>query len=430
MNHELSIARRLFGQRNEGRRVSRPAIVIATLGVAVGLAVMIISVCVVLGFKQEIRNKVMGLGGHIEVINYQSQYSAESQPIVVDDVLMLQLRRLPGVAHVQRFCMKAGMLKTDDAFQGVMLRGVAEEYDTAFLSRHLVEGALPRFSGTKSSNKIVISRMLARQLHLNVGDRVYAYFFSESVRARHFVIAGIYETHLSEFDKSWVFTDLYTCNRLNGWESDQVSGAEVWVEDYSGTPPLSALFAPSATSDRLDMVAAQVANRVNRQTDHYDNTYTSPTIRELYPSIFAWLSLLDTNVWVILFLMVGISLFTMTSGLLIIILERTNFIAVMKSLGSTNRSLRKIFLYFATMLIGRGLLLGNLLGIGLCLLQQQLHLVHLDAATYYVDSVPILFSWPLILLINVATFIISVLVLIIPTFLISKVEPARVMRFE
>ena len=430
MNYELTIARRLFGYRNEGTKVSRPAIAIAIGGVAVGLAVMIISVCVVIDFKEEIRSKVIGLGGHIELLNYQSLFHAESQPIVIDEVTMLQLSRMEHIGHVQRFCLKAGMFKTDQSFQGTILRGVAEEYDTSFLAAHLVDGHIPQFSAEKSSDAIVISKLLANQLHLQVGDKVYAYFFSSIIKARRFLVAGIYETHLSEFDKTWVFTDLYTCNRLNEWENDQVSGAELILSPAPSTSGVQALFSSTVSAEQLNSVAMHVSARFNGKEDHYGNTYSAPTIQELYPSIFAWLSLLDTNVWVIMILMFGISLFTMTSGLLIIILERTNFIAVMKSIGSTNYSLRKVFLYFAAMLICRGIIWGNILGIGLCLLQSHFHLIHLDAATYYVDAVPIIISWPLILLINIATFVISVLVLIVPTYLISHIKPARVMRFE
>lgn len=430
MSYELTIARRLFGLRNDGTKVSRPAIAIAIGGVAVGLAVMIISVCVVIGFKQEIRNKVIGFGGHIELLNYQSLFHAESQPIVIDEVTMLQLSRIEQIGHVQRFCLKAGMLKTEHSFQGIMLRGVAEEYDTTFLAAHLVEGRIPKFSAEKSSDAIVISQMLANQLHLHLGDKVYAYFFSSTIKVRRLQVAGIYETHLSEFDKTWVFTDLYTCNRLNEWENDQVSGAELILSEAPSASGIQSLFSSTVSAEQLNAAAMRVSARFNGKEDHYGNTYTAPTIQELYPSIFSWLSLLDTNVWVIMILMIGISLFTMTSGLLIIILERTNFIAVMKSVGSTNYSLRKVFLYFASMLICRGIIWGNLLGIGLCLLQSRFHLIHLDPATYYVDAVPVLFSWPLIVLINIATFVISVMVLIVPTYLISNIKPARVMRFE
>ena len=431
MSHELSIARRLYGERNSGRRVSRPAISIAVGGVAVGLAVMIISVCVVLGFKEEIRSKVIGLGGHVELINYKTLYSAESHPIVIDSITMQRLAQIRGVDHVQRFCLKAGMLKTNAAFQGIMLRGVSAEYDTTFLAAHLTEGILPKFSDVKSSSRIVISRTQANQLNLGVGSKVYAYFFSETIKARRFEVCGIYETHLVEFDRNWVFTDFHTCRQLNGWETDQASGAELLLSGKKGGGlTATALFSSSVPAEHMDDVALQVSKFFNGQTDEYGQTYIAPTIRELYPSIFAWLSLLDTNVWVIMILMVAISLFTMTSGLLIIILERIRFIAVMKSLGSTNISLRKVFLYFASMLIGRGLFWGNIAGIGFCLLQQQFHLIHLDASTYYVEFVPILFSWPLIVIINILTFLIAVLVMVVPTYLVARIKPARVMRAE
>ena len=414
MKVEFTIARRLFGHRDDTRRISRPAVVIALWGVAVGLAVMILSVSIILGFKGEIREKVIGFGGHVEVINYQSLYSAEPQPVVVDGLLLHRLSRIPGVAHAQRFMMKTGMLKTNEAFKGISLRGVAEEYDTTFLSRHIIEGHLPRFQQDTTYNEIAISQLIANELDLHCGDRVFAYFFSEQVKARRYHVVGIYQTHLREFDNTWVFTDLYTTQHLAGWESDQCTGAELTVNDF----------------DRLDEVTAEVASVMNRTQDHYSATYSTHNIRELYPGIFSWLSLLDTNVYVILALMIGLSLFTMTAGLLIIILERTNFIAVMKSLGATNSQLRHIFLHFAALLVGRGLLIGNILGVGLTLLQKYTGLVHLDPATYYVDVVPMQISWPLILLLNVATLIITVLVLILPSFLVSRIEPARVMRFE
>lgn len=414
MKVEFTIARRLFGHRDDQRRISRPAVTIAVWGVAVGLAVMILSVCIILGFKGEIQSKVIGFGSHVQIINYQSLYTAEPQPVAVDSLLLHRLADLPGVAHVQRFATKTGMLKTDEAFKGISLRGAAEEYDTTFLSRHLVAGCLPRFSSDTTYNEIAISRLISSELGLVVGDRVFAYFFSENVRARRYHIVGIYETHLTEFDNNWVFTDLYAVQRLAGWESDQCTGAELLVSDFS----------------QLENTTAEVASVMNRTQDQYSSTYSTHHIKELYPGIFSWLSLLDTNVYVILALMIGLSLFTMTAGLLIIILERTNFIAIMKSLGSTNGQLRTVFLYFATLLIGRGLLIGNLLGIGFALIQQQFGLVHLDPASYYVDVVPIALSWPLILLLNVVTLIITVLVLIIPTFLVSRIEPARVMRFE
>ena len=414
MRFEFSIARRLHGHREDGHRLSRPAVSIAMMGVAVGLAVMILSVCIILGFKAEIRHKIIGFGGHVEVLNYESLVNPEAQPIVVDELLMHRLARQPSVTHVQRFCTKTGLLKTDHAFKGVVLRGYAEEYDTTFLASHLRAGRLPRFVSGAATNEVAVSSLIARALGLSVGQKVYAYFFSEQVKARRFLITGIYETHLREFDNNIVYTDLVTAQRLNGWEPDQCTGAELLVDDFS----------------RLDESTLAVASSVDHSEDHYGAVYTTHSIRELYPGLFSWLSLLDTNVYVILALMVVLSLFTMTAGLLIIILEHTNFIAVMKSLGATNGQLRLVFLHFGAMLVGRGLLLGDLLGIGLAFIQQQWGLVRLDPASYYVDAVPIQFSWPLILLLNIATLVITVLVLTIPSLLVSRVQPARVMRFE
>lgn len=414
MDLNLFIARRLFRERDGGGKVSRPAILIAIAGVAIGLAVMIVSVCVVLGFKQEISAKVAGFGSHVQVLNYNTVASNAPQPIQVTDSLADELKGVPGVAHIQRFCNKEGLLKTDEDFKGILLQGVGPEFDPAFLVAHLEEGEIPVFSDTASSNRIVISRQVADDLHLKLGDRVFAYFFENSVRTRRFTVCGIYCTHMEEFDNSLVFTDLYTCNRLNAWQPDQYSGVEIAVDDFG----------------RAGEVADVLVRRLNRQTDAYGDSYIVMTVQELYPQVFAWLDLLDVNVWVILALMVAVAGFTMVSGLLIIILERTNFIGVMKAMGATNRSIRHIFLYFAVMVIGQGLLWGNVAGVGLVLLQKYAGLFRLDASVYYVDTVPVLFHAGYVVAINVATLVICVLSLIVPSFLVSRIHPAKSIRFE
>ena len=414
MTFELSIARRLFGHRDEAHRLSRPAVRIAMWGVAVGLAVMILSVCIIIGFKNEIREKVIGFGGHIEIINEQSLYKAEAQPIAFDDHQLQRLTNQFGIAHVQHFCTKTGMIKTNDAFKSILLRGVAEDYDTTFLAAHLKFGRLPHFTASQVTNEIAVSALQASLLGLSVGDKVYTYFFSDQIKARRFLIVGIYETHLREFDNNIVFTDLVTTQHLNSWKDDQYTGVELLINDF----------------DDLEQVTSHVAQIMQHTLDRYGATYTTHNICELYPGIFSWLSLLDTNVYVILILMILLSLFTMSAGLLIIILERTSFIAVMKSMGASNAHVRRIFLFFAAMLVGRGIILGDIFGIGLAVVQQQFRLVHLDPATYYVDSVPIQLSFFPILFLNVATLFITVLVLTLPTFLVSRIQPARVMRFE
>ena len=414
MDSILFIASRLFRDKGDARKVARPAIVIATCGVAIGLAVMIVSVCVVLGFKGDIRDKVIGFGSHVQIQNYAAVATNAPLPVVVTDSLMRQVEAVDGVSHVQRFSNKEGILKTDEEFKGVLLHGVGAEFDAAFLKAHLEEGEIPEFSDSVASNRIVVSRQMADELHLEVGDRIFAYFFEQSVRARRFTVAGIYCTHLSEFDDAMVFTDLYTCNRLNAWEADQYSGLEVSVAGF----------------DRLDEVTNKLVKMVNSQTDAYGASYAAMNIEELYPQIFAWLSLLDVNVWVILALMVSVAGFTMVSGLLIIILERTNFIGVMKALGATNRDIRHIFLCFSVFVIGRGLLWGNVVGIGLVVLQSCFGLFKLDAATYYVEVVPVFFHFGYVAAINVATLVICVSALIVPSFLVSHIHPAKAIRFE
>lgn len=415
MNFPLYIARKIYNDQGDKRKVSRPVIRIATLGVAIGLAVMLISVSVVLGFKHTIRDKVIGFGSHITVGDFLTIQGSDQYPIEMGDSMMNVLKSIKGVDKVQRYAMKQGILKTDSDFLGVMFKGIAEEYDTTFLHNNMVEGYIPAFSSEASKQQIVVSKMIADQLHLHAGDRLFAYFFSNNgVRPRKYTITGIYQTNLSMFDKVICYTDLYSAVKLNGWESDQTSGAELTVKDFS----------------KLDNVADILTHRVNRSSDKYGETYSSATIQQNYPQIFSWLDLLDLNVWIILTLMVCVAGFTMISGLLIIILERTNMIGVLKALGARNKTVRHTFLWFAVFIIGKGLLIGNIIGLGLILLQKYTGLIHLDPATYYVSTVPVEVNIPIILLINIATLLVSVFVLIAPSYLISHIHPAKSMRYE
>ena len=352
MNFPLFVAKRLFFDNSDSRKVSRPAITIATAGVAIGIAVMIVSVFVVLGFKHTIRNKVIGFGSHIQVTNFMTQMSSDQYPIVMSDSMMSVIRGIAGVAD---------------------------------------------------------------KLNIKLGQRVFAYFINnDGVRVRRFTIAGVYQTNLNQYDEVMCFTDLYTAVKLNGWKPDQASGAEVTVNDF----------------DKVNTVEQQFVKKVNKTTDHYGETYTSQTIQDLNPQIFQWLDLLDMNVWIILALMISVAGVTMISGLLIIILERTTMIGVFKALGARNTTIRHMFLWFATFIIGRGLLIGNAVGIGFALLQKYLGIVKLNPATYYVSTVPIELNVPALLLINVLTLAVSVFVLIAPSYLISHIHPARSMRYE
>lgn len=415
MHFPLFIAKRLYSEQGDKRKVSRPAIHIATAGVAIGLAVMIISVCVVLGFKHTIRDKVIGFGSHIQVADFLTLQQMEQYPIVIDDSMIDVLKHIPDVAHVQRFAMKEGILKTDSDFLGVAFKGVGPEFDSTFIHNNMVEGSIPHFSDSVSHNKIVASQLMADKLHLKSGQRIFAYFFDNNgVRTRRFTIAGIYQTNLKKYDETIVFTDLYTAVKLNGWESDQASGAELSVDNF----------------DNLDMVESRVISKVKGTVDHYGETYSSATIKELNPQIFQWLDLMDLNVWIILALMLIVAGVTMISGLLIIILERTSTIGILKALGARNKTIRHTFMWFAVFIIGKGMLIGNVLSLGLLALQQAFGIIKLDAQTYYVSTVPVEINALYIVALNVATLLISVFMLVAPSYLISHIHPAKSMRYE
>lgn len=415
MNFSFFIAHKLYKDKGGRQHVSRPAITIATAGVAIGLVVMLLSVFVVLGFKHTIRDKVIGFGSHIQVTNFMTQMSSDQAPIAMNDSMMKVIGGIEGVKHVERFAYKQGILKTDSDFLGVMFEGVAQEYDTTFIHQNMVAGSIPKFSDSQSGNHILISRNIADKLKVNAGDRIFAYFIDENgVRMRRFTIQGIYQTNLSQYDQVMCFTDLYTAVKLNAWQPDQVSGAAITVNDFN----------------QLNEVESRFVEKINRTEDRYGETYATQTIRDINPQIFSWLDLLDMNVWIILVLMVSVAGVTMISGLLIIILERTTMIGVLKALGTRNKTIRHIFLWFAAFIIGRALLIGNAIALGMAFLQQWTGIIKLDPATYYVSTVPVEINIPLLIILNVATLLISLFVLIAPSYLISHIHPAKSMRYE
>ena len=306
------------------------------------------------------------------------------------------------------------MLKTDANFRGIAIQGIGQDYDQSFISSHLVKGEIPEFTDSVSSGKLVISQAIAREMQVDVGETIYAYFFEQAVRARKFTVAGIYRTNLTDFDKNFAYTDLNTIHRLLGWDSQQYAGAEIRLKDF----------------DKLDETLMNVVNEVNRKQDAYGEYYSSMSIRMEHPQIFAWLELLDMDIVVILILMICVSIFTAVSGLLIIILERTNFIGIMKALGAPGRQVRHIFLNYALLIIVRGIVLGNLLAFALIFLQKQFGLVTLDPEVYYVEAVPVLVNWWWVLAIDLGTFVLCGLAMIVPSLVVSNITPAKSIRFE
>lgn len=411
---ELFIARRLYKSEQGSRSVSRPAVLIAQIGVALGLAVMLVTIAVSFGFKHEVREKAVGFSSHIHISNYESGQSHEALPVAADSALLGRLAAIPSVEHVQRYAAKPGVFRTDNDFIGYILKGVGEDYDLSFYAQYLKEGVLPQFSDSVASGNILISRVIADKLQLNVGDKVDSYFLQGTMRARRYTVAGIYETGFNEYDRLFVIADLKAVQALNRWEPDQVTGVEVVLTDFS----------------KVEDMNWELGTMLDRTEDKYGNQYLVQSVTDINPGLFAWLDVLDMNVWLILALMIGVAGFTMISGLLILIIERTQFIGILKALGASNTSVRKAFLYLAMLIIGKGMLWGNIVGLGLCAVQKFTGLIPLDPANYYLDRVPIEFNWLFILAVNVVMFVLSVLILIVPSHLISRIYPTKAMRFE
>ena len=395
-----------------------PAVHIATAGVAVGLAVMILSVCLVKGFQGEVAAKLAGFASHIEVLDLNSPPAADHHPITADAALMDVVKKTTQAETVQRVSVKIGVMKTHDDFSGIMLKGIGKEYDKKFIRSCMVEGKFPDFGNNADAiNQIVLSRQIAEMLHLKVGDKVYVYFFTNTIKQRRFEIAGIYETHLQQFDKNFVWTDLQTINQLNDWGEEQCSLLEVKLQNFDDLEERTAKLGDAVTAYKHTHQITNLSVMSIR-----DNPRTRP--------VLSWLELLDLNVMVILVIMLCVAGVTMISGLLILILERTTTIGVLKALGASNRRIRRIFLVYAGHILVRGMVIGNVFAFLLALLQSQFHLVRLDPATYYVDAVPLAYDPVWLIGINLATLLTPLLTLVLPAFIVSVVQPAKTIRFD
>lgn len=405
---EIAIATRLYFSQEGTERQSRPAIRVALAGMIVGVMVMILTICVVVGFKQTITAKVAGFGAHIQVVSFDNNNTYDLQPIEVSDSLMAKLSSYEHVVCAAPFITKPGMLKTNEAFEGIVLKGT-DYWD--FFGQSLVEGTMP-----EKQNEVLVSRMIAQKMQLGVGDAVPAYFVDESdVRARKLQITGVYETGFGQYDELFVVTPLETVRRLQGYGANEYSGVEILVDDLNHL---------NETADKIYFAT------VNKLDERGVQCYYVQTLMEQNPTIFAWLDLLDMNVVVIIVLMLLVAGFAIVSGLIILILDGIQLIGTLKALGADNRFVRRVFLAQAAMLIGKGVLWGNVLGLGLAALQYWTHLIPLEAATYYVSYVPITFAWGWIVALNILTIGLSLLILLLPSMIITKISPAKVMHFE
>lgn len=415
MNTELFIARRIYkGDKNDTKRVSSPAIKIAIAGISMGLAVMIIAVCIMIGFKKEVRQKVVGFGSHIQIMAFDNNSSYEPTPFAFSDSLAQRLDKNKDIAHYQPFVTKPGVIKTEADFQGIVLKGVSETYDWDFFRKNLKAGNVIQPADTTQKNQAIISQTLANKLHLQLGDAFMVYFMQDPVRVRKFNIVGIYETNFESYDQLYVIVPMQILSKLNGYDNDMVSGIELLIKDYN----------------KLDDVARNLFFEMASYKDRLGNGLYTRSIRDINPMIFNWLSLLDMNVWFIIVLMITVSGFTMISGLLIIILERTNMIGILKSMGTRDVSIRKVFLYLSTFLIGQGMIWGNVIGLSLCLVQHYFHVIKLNPATYYLTSVPVDVNILYIFLLNIGTLAVSLFMMIAPSYLVAQITPAKSIRFD
>ena len=408
MNLPVFIANRLSGKDKDN--LSGPVIRIAVATIALGLSVMIIAVAVLVGFQTEIRNKVIGFAAHIQIDNFDANASYESSPVSMGQPFYPEIEEVDGIRHIQVFALKAGIIKTDDQLHGVILKGIGPDFDWDFFKKHLTSGSSFKVGDSTASGKLLISGMIAKKLRLNVGDDVRMYFLSGSEaqpRGRKFVVSGIYETGLEEFDEAYVIGDIRHIQDLNNWDADMVSGFEVFIDDFKN----------------LDEMGEKVYQMIGYNLN-------AETVTRAYPQIFDWLRLMDINVVIILILMILVAGITIISTLLIMILERTNMIGILKALGIINNDLRKMFLYLTARIILKGLLLGNLIGIGISLIQQHTKILPLDEESYYISYVPISLKITHILLINGATFLLCLIMVLIPGYIIGRISPVKAIRFR
>ncbi|NCC73270.1 MAG: ABC transporter permease [Sphingobacteriia bacterium] len=408
MNVEFFIARGILSK--DSSNFSRPIVRLSVLSIALGLAVMILAVAVTSGFKTAITDKVIGFGSHIQITSFDLNRSYETSPVSIDQPFYPGLIDSAGIRHIQVFATKSGLIKTTDQIQGIILKGISTDFDWSFFKDKIVEGQLLVIDPEKISDDILISRKIADRMKFKLGDEVRAYFVNPeemAPRGRKFSIAGIYESGLEEFDNLYLIGDIKHVQRLNNWDKSEISGFEVFVDDYRN----------------IDHMADLVYQVIG-----YNLNITS--IKEMYPQIFEWLNLQDMNVIIILTLMIAVAAINMISTLLILILEKTNMIGVLKALGAANRTVRKIFLYNASFIIGRGLVFGNILGLGVAFLQLHFQLFRLDQDSYYVPYVPVQLDVGSVLLLNLGTLLLCLLFMLIPSYIIMRISPVRAIRWD
>lgn len=422
MNVEKFIADRISDSGNNKGNISKPIVKIGIIGITVGISVMLLTVSIVLGFKNEIINKITGLTTHIVVSNINVNASNEPEPIHIAADTLALLKALPFVEHIQSTAFKNGLLKTETDNEGILLKGVTADYDFNFIQKHLIEGRLPEFKADEASKDILISEVLSRKMNLILNSKIIIYFISQhevydslisenivksEQRSRKLNICGVFKTNFADFDERLSIVDIRQIQRISYWDSSQVGNYEIRLKDYA------------------ELESAQI-----QVEDLLGYNYNLNNVRQIYSNIFIWLDKLDINGIIIVVLMILVATMNMITALLILILERTNMVGLVKAMGMSNVSVRKIFLFIALKLIGRGMLWGNIIGIGLCLIQYYFELAKLDSDTYYVDHVAVQINWLYFLALNAGTFVVCGLMLLLPTLIITKLTPIKTLKFD
>jgi len=387
---------------------------ISVIAISLSLAVMLITLSVVIGFKKEIRNKVIGFGSHIQIINFDSNNSFESEPISTKQNFLPALKQMPGIKHVQVFATKPAIIRSQTEIQGVFVKGVGKDFDWNFFNENMVEGKPFSVNDSTKTNDVVISKKLAAMLNLKLSDDFAIFFIDERPRIRKFRICGLFETSLEEFDKQFILADIGHIQKLYDWDADQVSGFEILINDY----------------DQINYITEQVRGIAGYQLLEDGSRLRVINIIEKYPQIFSWLGLLDMNVIVILVLMTIVAVINMISGLIILILDRTNTIGLLKALGGNNYVIKKIFIYQSFFLILKGMIIGNIIAGIICFLQDKFQIIKLNQASYFIDFVPIHFSAGIFLITNIVCFAFILVSMYLPTILISRIDPAKTLHYE
>ncbi|CAL2092567.1 lipoprotein-releasing system permease protein [Tenacibaculum sp. 190524A05c] len=410
MNYELFIAKRIIAGKEHKNSISSPIIKIAIVAITLGIAIMLIAVAVSSGFQQKIRAKIAGFKGHIQITNYDNNNSDVSTvPILLNQDFYPTFKGIEGIQKVQPYINKGGILRTPNDFQGIVFKGVNSDYDFSFFKEFLVEGKLPNYDQPRN-REVLISKTIADRLQLKLNDTLQAWFESATstgFKMRKPVIAGIYDTGFEEFDNAIIVGDLKEVQRINKWKENEVGGFEVLLDDF----------------DTLKEKGDQVYSNIGA-------TLNSNTIIDNYPAIFEWVKLFDNNVWFIIAIMVVIAGINMITALLVLILERVQMVGILKTLGSSNWEIQKVFLYNASYLILRGLLFGNLIGLGLLLIQKFFKIIELNPETYYVSTVPVNINMLHFVLLNLGTLVLCLVMLIIPSMIVSKIHPSKSIKFE